>query len=234
MPEEFDAKGYHSVTDNLRDKQNLVTKIYTKWQFLAPLDLKIIKTLPFEAKVLDIGTGTGWYLKRLHEIRPDLKMFGLDMLQHPEFPNIAIFNKIKISPDVTLPFNDEEFDFIACTDTIEHLHTESLLKLMNEVIRILKKDGYIYFKTVDTKYIYFGFWDDPTHVRPFSKNSLLKLGKMYNLEVIKTWKRKGVLSFIIAPASLLTYFYKKDRLFFESFLECIVGLGVNIIYRKQD
>ena len=45
---------------------------------------------------------------------------------------------------------------------------------------ILKKDGYLIITTPNFKYSYKIFYDDPTHVHPYTPKSLVKILEMNN------------------------------------------------------
>jgi methylase of polypeptide subunit release factors len=38
--------------------------------------------LPKSGRLLDVGTGTGWQLEVIHQMRPTLELYGLDLSQH--------------------------------------------------------------------------------------------------------------------------------------------------------
>ncbi|MFX0106324.1 MAG: methyltransferase domain-containing protein [Candidatus Hodarchaeota archaeon] len=75
-------------------------------------------------------------------------------------PGIDIVHNLN---DLPLPFSDEEFELILCTDVLEHVN---YFPLMNELHRILKKKGAIKIKVphFSSKTNY----GDPTHKHQFS------------------------------------------------------------------
>lgn len=65
------------------------------------------------------------------------------------------------------PFKDEEFDFIIAEDVLEHL--DDVIKVMEEIWRILKPNGRIWIRTNYVKYI--DAFTDPTHKHFFTPES---------------------------------------------------------------
>lgn len=70
----------------------------------------------------------------------------------------------------SFPFEDNSFDFIICLAVIEHLNSH--YHFLQECKRVLKKDGLIFLSTPNWKYDYNNFYNDYTHVRPFTPKSL--------------------------------------------------------------
>lgn len=64
-----------------------------------------------------------------------------------------------------LPYKDNSVDEILATHILEHVH--SIIPLMNECYRILKKGGRMIIEVPQNE----GMFADPTHVRAFSKLS---------------------------------------------------------------
>lgn len=76
----------------------------------------------------------------------------------------------------SIPKQDDFFDFVFCKSVIEHIHnTEHLLA---ETLRVLKPGGIAVFMTPDWNTDYKHFWDDPTHVKPFTRQGLEKAFKI--------------------------------------------------------
>ena len=67
-------------------------------------------------------------------------------------------------------FNDETFDVVASLAVIEHLNDPS--NLINESYRLLKYGGMFIVSTPNWRYCVEDFYNDPTHVKPYTEKSL--------------------------------------------------------------
>ena len=85
-------------------------------------------------RALDIGCGLGVMLEKLSQISE--KVVGLDIVNNTETTKLILFD-LNLGK---LPFKDESFDLIVCTEVLEHLcYPHQVLK---EISRILTADGY--------------------------------------------------------------------------------------------
>jgi len=84
-----------------------------------------------------------------------------------------------------LPFSDDSVDFVIMLAVIEHI--SEIDHLMTEVKRVLKKNGVLYITTPNFKYCFRDFYNDPTHIRPFTEVSLKKLVEMYLFESVRVF-----------------------------------------------
>lgn len=119
-------------------------------------------------KLLDIGSGKGNHLVGFS--RRGIDSYGLD--KRGECLNILDSFDIRecdIEKD-RFPFEDNMFDFAFSKSVLEHVHnTENFLQ---ENLRILKPGGIAVHMTPDWKSQMNWFWDDFTHVKPFTRKSL--------------------------------------------------------------
>lgn len=106
-------------------------------------------------KVLDLGSGDR-FLKNEFEYR------GLTYKDYD-------INDINFDKD---KFNDEDnaFDLIVCLAVLEHLENPNLF--LNECKRVLKDNCFLYLSTPNWKYSKNIFWNDTTHVKPYTETSL--------------------------------------------------------------
>ena len=96
--------------------------------------------------VLDLGCGNGRLLNSLKEFNCEYK--GLDnsvnLIDHAKkiFPDMS--NNFVVGELFELPFADQQFDVIFCLAAFHHLPTKELrLQALNEMRRVLKKDGIV-------------------------------------------------------------------------------------------
>lgn len=93
---------------------------------------------------LDIGSGTGSLISILHKQHSNLNSRGCDYLK-------GLINDPTIPVDIVdldnekLPYEDNSFDIITCTEVLEHL--ENHRAVLKEVYRILKPGGIATFST---------------------------------------------------------------------------------------
>ena len=67
---------------------------------------------------------------------------------------------------------------------IEHINNPN--NVIEEICRILKKGGLIITITPNFKYANKNFYDDPTHLRPYTDKSIDKLMSLHKLTSIRT------------------------------------------------
>jgi methionine biosynthesis protein MetW len=104
-----------------------------------PPDLRIVDgAIPEGKRILSIGCGEGGDVKFLVEKN---EVYGVDLMSAAV--EAAQRNGIKAitgNVEAGLPYGDREFDVVVCKDILEHVFYPE--KVMGEVSRILKPDGY--------------------------------------------------------------------------------------------
>jgi len=93
-------------------------------------------------KVLDIGTGDGRLASHLHSLGHE--MAACDCLPEAEW-NLKHISYRQCDIALGLPFNDETFDYVVCTEVIEHV--ENPFALCREIKRVLRPGGSVIMST---------------------------------------------------------------------------------------
>ncbi len=110
-------------------------------------------------RVLDAGCGRGFYLKALGHFNFIEEIHGVDIVD--KYLKTAKRNcrgskfKIQKANIYSLPFPDNYFDCVICSEVLEHLSNDK--KALNELKRVLKKEGTLLL-TVPSKNFPFS-WD---------------------------------------------------------------------------
>tara|TARA_B100000989_G_scaffold280855_1_gene244604 strand:- start:376 stop:1035 length:660 start_codon:yes stop_codon:yes gene_type:complete len=127
-------------------------------------------------KLLEIGCGRGDFINRFAE--RNLDCYATDVLLGVEkYLNKKVsFSQNDISKN-QLPYDDDFFDAIYTKSVIEHLDNHEIF--FNECKRVLKKGGKLIIYTPDWETQYLHFYDDLTHVKPFTKRSLESCFKLF-------------------------------------------------------
>ena len=118
--------------------------------------------------ILDLGSGDQ-FLKNEFNKR-EISYFSLDIKD-------LDFEKDKFS------FDDNKFDLVISLALLEHLKNPDLF--FNESRRVLKNESCLFLSTPNWKYSKNIFYDDVTHVTPYSPESLNEILSMKNFKDIK-------------------------------------------------
>jgi len=71
------------------------------------------------------------------------------------------------------PVNSNSVDIVMCLAIIEHLRDSE--NFLSEIFRCLKPGGLVYLSTPNFQIDWKNFYNDPTHVRPYTPTSLEEL-----------------------------------------------------------
>jgi ubiquinone/menaquinone biosynthesis C-methylase UbiE len=112
---------------------------------------QVIAEAPLNGRCLDIGCGTGGFLRALAEARPDLTLLGLDAspsalleASKKRLPQRLSFLQ---SAAEGLPFSDGVMDLIVATGVIKHCHPPELA--LSEMHRVLRHHGRMILHEMD-------------------------------------------------------------------------------------
>jgi len=101
-----------------------------------------------ESSILDIGTGPGWLLVKLHHESPGLRLTGLDASpsmvaraqKNMAKAGLSEVIQIRVGNASHMPFSENSFDMVVSTGSIHHWKNPTAG--LNEVYRVLKPEGY--------------------------------------------------------------------------------------------
>jgi len=148
-------------------------------------------------KVLDMGCGDGTFAKAFASIgfpvvRVDKELFLQDGIDQCDFEKDE------------LPYKRNKYDVVFCKSVIEHLREP--WNMLSECLRVLNVGGVAILLAPDWNSQWRTFYDDPTHVHPYTvkgiKNTLKFAGfrdvaseKFYQLPML--WKRPWMRPFLM-------------------------------------
>ena len=120
----------------------------------------------FQGEILDLGCGDGSLVKALNNT-DGIKATGTDLSYGINFEKDS------------LPYEKNKFDIIIMYSVLEHLNDPANIIL--ETKRVLKKDGSIILVIPNYKTTKESFYDDPTHVRPYTPEGVIYLMNIFQL-----------------------------------------------------
>jgi SAM-dependent methyltransferase len=117
-----------------------------------------------KAPILDVGAGRCWFTKANPEV-----IIALDNAPEVVEKYAQENINIKNGSAYKIPFPDESFEAIFSCWLYEHLANPA--KAAQEMYRVLKKGGYFCSIVPSANSLLKGFYDDLTHIRPYTKVS---------------------------------------------------------------
>lgn len=206
----YQSEDYISHTDT---QKGLINNLYHKVRkrtLKQKRNLIVRTTQRDTGSILDIGCGTGAFLKTMRQagwqitgIEPDEKARK----------NALEMNGIAALPGEAMDqFGNDSFDAITLWHVLEHVH--DLHGYLENIKRLIKPDGKIFiavpnYTAYDARYYqsHWAAWDVPRHLYHFSPESMRKLVRLHNLEV----KEIRPLWFDSFYVSLLSQKYKDGK-----------------------
>jgi SAM-dependent methyltransferase len=141
---------------------------------------RFIASAPAGITVADVGC-YGWTLARCCATKGN-RYIGLDRSEPPGRPQSAEFQPMQ---GHHLHLGSDTADFVVASHVIEHLHTP--VEFVVELGRITRQGGHVYVEAPSElsalsranddaqNHRFDSFWDDPTHVRPYTPGAMYRL-----------------------------------------------------------
>ena len=126
--------------------------------------------------VVDVGCGQGDFLTQAKELRINAE--GIDDKDFWVTRCVKKGLKVKKGSIFEIPYDDNSVDGIFLQSVLEHADA---VKSMKEISRAIKNEGIVAISCPTPEK---HFWDDPTHVRPYTIKSLSTLFEMFGFKVI--------------------------------------------------
>jgi len=166
-------------------------------------------------KLLDIGSGRGDFLDAFSHLGYEVSGVDISPLSAAGAGTTTI--KTCNFECESLPFPDNEFDFVFSKSVIEHLHTPH--HLVSGAFQVLKPGGVAVIMTPSWAHTYWGpFYIDHTNVTPYTIPSLAdvlqiagfeKISSQYFYQLPVVWKHPSLLPlvrlFSVLPLSYRPY-----------------------------
>jgi len=216
----YESEDYISHTDSNKGPLAYLYQVVKKYSLYKKEKL-ISRFISEKGKLLDIGAGTGDFLKTANE--KGWEVAGVE--PNKKARNVAQLKKINLQESID-SFAGQKFDVVTLWHVLEHL--PDLQNTIHKIEQLVKKNGVLLiavpnFKSFDAKY-YKEFWaayDVPRHLWHFSQDSMQQLfSSEFELQKIKP------MIFDAFYVSLLSEKYKKGKPF--SIKAFFIGLQSNI------
>jgi len=129
----------------VEDWEKRINKAETNKRLKIVFEMLLSGTSLRGKKFLDVGCGLGYFSKKA--IRKGARVTGLDVGERiiKRARKLMPAGRFLVGDAKSLPFNDNTFDIVLCTEVIEHV--ENPHKALNELFRVTKKGGYVVLTT---------------------------------------------------------------------------------------
>lgn len=135
--------------------------------------------MPKNPKILDVGCGTGVATKFLQKFG-DVE--GIDISEEAvRFCQERGVSKARIGDACNLPYQNEQFDLVVAADVLEHIDDD--VSVMQEMCRVLKKDGYLIVTCPAHKFLWSEHDEALGHRRRYTRKELVTKLEVAGFEV---------------------------------------------------
>ncbi|MFH1598391.1 MAG: class I SAM-dependent methyltransferase [Patescibacteria group bacterium] len=176
------------VTDNWKGPESIIHK-NREWTIK-----KLIKKYG-QGKFLDVGCGAGLILRHLPRGSQAIDINPRNIARVKKYVPDA---KVTLGDAEDLPYQDEQFDTVICTETLEHLVRPD--RALSEIQRVLKTNGALIGSVPRLSIIWRFRWLSSTHPHDEPFHNEYRKEELSNLLEIfpknKIWKSLGRASFI--------------------------------------
>ena len=138
--------------------------------------------------ILDFGCGYGQTILSIKKQFPEIKVFGHDIDKESKKvcknKNIDFFNRIQDIPN-------NYFDMVLSMHVFEHVDDNQINLIFEQLKRILKHNGFLLIAVPNAQSLTGVYWlfEDHTHLRLYTANSLLRLLRFNNFSNVKLLDR---------------------------------------------
>lgn len=134
--------------------------------------------------VMELGAGDGW---ALHYARPQLTRIAVDAGSNfaGRFAEMGIDFFERDVGIAELPADDDSVDVVMINHLIEHLADPT--HMIAQCRRVLRPGGALYLRTPDITRVGPRFYDDYTHIHPYTPTSLQQLCTAYGFSHLFTF-----------------------------------------------
>lgn len=107
---------------------------------------RVIELIPRRVSVLDVGCGVGELLAALEQEK-ECRCFGVDIsgVAIDKLRQQGLEGRVSALP--AIPYEDERFDVVTCTETLEHV--QSPKRTLAEMTRVLRTGGSVILSVPD-------------------------------------------------------------------------------------
>jgi len=140
--------------------------MYSYQKYKHYFESKILKRILAQKKdslkILDVACGTGRMLPEVFSINTNADYTGLDtsesmtkiLKEKAEKMGVGKKVKIKFGDATKIPFEDNSFDIVYSFHLLWHIPEEEQKKVVTEMLRVCKKDGFILFDSLNKNFIF--------------------------------------------------------------------------------
>ncbi len=129
-------------------------------------------------RVLDNGCGRGEFLHAFGQL--GMEAYGTDISAYCKEARVLDLNT------EALPFEDHFFDVVFTKSVLEHM--ENTEHYITEMYRVLNRGGILIMLVPDWETQYLIFYQDPTHIHPYTKKSVERLLCMSDFKEVRAEK----------------------------------------------
>jgi len=150
----------HNPQEKQMADESMVRNLAAQAEAIWPQEVAIVRGygLPADARIVDVGCGTGEIVTRLAELLPEARLVGVDMIA--AHLDLARRRNARFGPRVSfhlgnafaLPHDDGVFDFTVCRHMLQAVPTPD--KVIVELARVTRPGGRLHVIAEDYGMIY--------------------------------------------------------------------------------
>lgn len=125
------------------------------------------------ARLLEIGCGTGFVLRRLSAEWPEAEVFGSDVFTSSlSFASARVPHASLLQMDATKPVFEDAFDVVAACDVIEHIDRDDLV--LSSMRQALRSGGTLLVTVPQHRHLWSSIDEASRHERRYDRDELVR------------------------------------------------------------